>query len=141
MYEQSLVKIIEPIKKTTISRLNKGKKWKYGYNKEHDVIVISKTGQIGEIYEVQNLRIALPKVPRQVHSNKQEKWIKKEYPKELSRIKNIFDWRNYPDEAKEQWFDYIDQEFKRREEGFWFMNNNKPTSFYDNSYINANTYK
>ena len=25
MYEQSLVKIIEPIKKTTISRLNKGK--------------------------------------------------------------------------------------------------------------------
>ena len=58
MYEQSLVKIIEPIKKTTISRLNKGKKWKYGYNKEHDVIVISKTGQIGEIYEIQNLRIA-----------------------------------------------------------------------------------
>ena len=44
MYEQSLVKIIEPIKKTTISRLNKGKKLKYGYNKEHDVIVISKTG-------------------------------------------------------------------------------------------------
>ena len=29
MYEQSLVKIIEPIKKTTISRLNKGKKWKF----------------------------------------------------------------------------------------------------------------
>ena len=29
MYEQSLVKIIEPIKRTTISRLNKGKKWKY----------------------------------------------------------------------------------------------------------------
>ena len=27
MYEQDLVKIIEPIKKTTISRLNKGKKW------------------------------------------------------------------------------------------------------------------
>ena len=61
MYEQSLVKIIEPIKRTTISRLNKSKKWKYGYNKEHDVIVISKTGQIGEIYEIQNLRIALPK--------------------------------------------------------------------------------
>ena len=66
MYEQSLVKTIEPIKKTTISRLNKGKKWKYGYNKEHDIIVISKTGQIGEILEVQSLRIALPKVPVQV---------------------------------------------------------------------------
>ena len=53
MYEQDLVKIIEPIKKTTISRLNKGKKWKYGYNKEHDIIIISKTGKIGEIYEIQ----------------------------------------------------------------------------------------
>ena len=78
MYEQSLVKIVEPIKKTTISRLNRTKKWKYGYDKEHDIIIISKTGQIGEIYEVQNLRIALPKVPRQVHDNKQEKWIKEE---------------------------------------------------------------
>ena len=61
MYEQTLYKIIEPIKLTTIKRLNKGKKWKYGYNKEHDVIVISKTGQIGDIYEIQNLKIALPK--------------------------------------------------------------------------------
>ena len=59
-YQQTLYKIIEPIKKTTISRLNKGKKWKYGYNEEHDVVVISKTGKIGEIYEIQNLRIALP---------------------------------------------------------------------------------
>ena len=45
----NFIKIVEPIKKTTISRLNKGKKWKYGYNKEHDIVVISKTGQIGEI--------------------------------------------------------------------------------------------
>ena len=54
MYEQSLVKIIEPIKKTTISRLNKSKKWKYGYNKEHDIVVISKTGRIGQVVEIQN---------------------------------------------------------------------------------------
>jgi len=126
MYEQSLVKVIEPIKKTTISRLNKSKKWKYGYNKEHDVIVISKTGQIGEILEIQNLRIALPRVPRSVYSNDKNKWIKQEYPKELSRIKNIFDWRNYPEEKKDQWYDYIDEEFKRRDEGFWFTNNDKP---------------
>ena len=33
----NLLQIVEPIKKTTISRLNKGKKWKYGYNKEHDL--------------------------------------------------------------------------------------------------------
>ena len=97
MYEQTLYKIIDPIKKTTISRLNKGKKWKYGYNKEHDIIVLSKTGQIGEIYEVQDLRIALPRVPRKVYVHEKRKWVKFDYPKELSRIKNIFDWRNYPD--------------------------------------------
>ena len=104
MYEQSLVKTIEPVKKTTISRLNKSKKWKYGYNKEHDIIVISKTGQIGEVLEIQNLRIALPRVPRSVYSNDKNKWVKQEYPKELSRIKNIFDWRNYPEEKKERVF-------------------------------------
>ena len=67
MYDQSLVKVVEPIKKTTITRMNRGKKWKYGYNKEHDIIVISKTGKIGEILEIQNLRIGLPLEPMQVH--------------------------------------------------------------------------
>jgi len=137
MYEQDLVKIIEPIKKTTISRLNKGKKWKYGYNKEHDIIIISKTGKIGEIYEIQNLRIGLPLEPvrMRVHDNGQGKWVKEEYPKELSRIKNIFDWRNYPEEQKDQWFDYIDEEFKRRDEGFWFMNKGKPTYIVGTHYM------
>ena len=126
-YEQTLLNIIEPIKKTTISRLNKGKKWKYGYNKENDVIVISKTGQIGEIYEIQNLKIALPKQPKEVFKHPDNKWVKINQPKELVRLKNIFDWRDYPEESKDQWFDYIDEEFKRREEGFWFTNNGKPT--------------
>ena len=127
MYEQSLVKIVEPIKKTTISRLNKKNKWKYGYDKDHDVVVISKTGKIGEILEIQNLRIALPQKPVQVFSNEVKKWQQFEYPKELARLKNIFDWRAYPEEKKAQWYDYIDEEFKRREEGFWFNNNGTPT--------------
>jgi len=126
MYEQDLVKTIEPVKKTTISRLNKGKKWKYGYDKDHDIIVLSRSGQIGEIIEIQNLAIALPKVPKSVYSNDKNKWVKFEQPKELERLKNIFDWRAYPDDQKDQWHDYIDEEFKRREEGFWFTNNGKP---------------
>ena len=127
MYEQSLVKIIEPIKRTTISRLNKSKKWKYGYNKENDIVIISKTGKIGQILEIQGLRIALPLEPVHVYSNEKSKWQKIEYSKELSRLKNIFDWRNYPEEQKEKWYDYIDGEFKRRDEGFWFVNDGKPT--------------
>ena len=126
-YEQALIKIIEPIKRTTISRMNKGKKWKYGYNKEHDIIVISKTGKIGQVVEIQNLRIGLPSEPKSVHMHPKKKWVKFEQPKDLAKLQNIFDWRNYPDEAKDQWFDYIDEEFKRRDEGFWFMNKNKPT--------------
>jgi len=127
MYEQSLVNTVEPVKKTTISRLNKGKKWKYGYDKEHDIIVLSHNGQIGEIIEIQGLVIALPKAPKEVYKDPKNKWVKFEYPKELQRIKNIFDWRNYPESSKEKWYDYIDEEFKRREEGFWFTNNGKPT--------------
>ena len=127
MYEQNLVKTVEPVKKTTISRLNKGKKWKYGYDKEHDIIVLSHNGQIGEIIEIQGLVIALPKAPKEVYKDPKNKWVKFEYPKELERIKNIFDWRNYPESSKEKWYDYIDEEFKRREEGFWFTNNGKPT--------------
>jgi len=134
-YEQSLYKIVEPIKNTTISRMNKGKKWKYGYNKEHDVVVISKTGQIGEIYDIQGLHIALPKSPKEVFKHKKNKWVKFENPKELSRLKNIFDWRNYPDENKEQWYEYIDEEFKRREEGFWFKNNGVDTYIVGTHYM------
>ena len=127
MYEQSLVKTVEPIKRTTISRMNKGKKWKYGYNKDQDLIVLSHNGQIGEIIQIQDLVIALPKAPKSVYSNTKNKWVKFTQPKELERLKNIFDWRSYPDDQKEKWHDYIDEEFKRREEGFWFTNNGKPT--------------
>ena len=111
MYKQSLYSVIEPIKINTIKRLNKAKKWKYGYNKEHDVIVISKTGMIGEIYEIQNLKIALPE-SENIYSRSKKKeeqyWEKIELHKDLQRIKTIFDWKEYPTEFKEKWYEYID---------------------------------
>ena len=121
MYTQELYKIIEPIRRTTITRLNKGKKWEYGYNKEHDVVVISKTGQIGEIYNIQNLKIALPKSPGKL-SKATNKWTPEEYPKELKGIKSIFDWRDYPEGFKTKWGEYIDENFNKRENGHWFNN-------------------
>ena len=124
-YKQTLYKIVEPIKRTTIHRLNKKKAWKYGYNKEHDVVVISKTGKIGEIYEIQNLKIALPEV-KEVYS-KHDKWTPHEYPRELKNIKTIFDWETYPSQFKEEWHAYINREFTRREEGFWFNNKGNDT--------------
>ena len=134
-YEQSLYKIVEPVKKTTINRLNKKRKWEYGYNKEHDIVVISKTGKIGEIIQIQGLSIGLPLEPVQLRLSNANKWQKIEYPKELKKLKNIFDWRAYPEESKDKWYDFIDEEFKRREEGFWFMNNGKPTYITGSHYM------
>ena len=126
MYQQTLYKVVKPIKTNTIKRLNKSKKWRYGYNKEHDVIVISKTGQIGEVYEIQNLRVALPKVDN-THEFNNNSWQYTEQPSELKRIKTIFDWKQYPDDFKKKYIDYVENEFKRREEGFWFYNKDIPT--------------
>ena len=120
MYKQTLYKVIDHIKPHVIKRLNKSKKWEYGYNKEYDVIVISNTGQIGEIYEIQNLKIALPK-EKDVF-NEADTWTTHEYPKELKKIKTIFDWKQYPEDFKEKWYVYIDREFARRHEGYWFTN-------------------
>tara|TARA_R110000822_G_scaffold1534_3_gene7088 strand:+ start:187 stop:2394 length:2208 start_codon:yes stop_codon:yes gene_type:complete len=127
MYEQSLYKILpNHLKESVIKKNNTYKKWEYGYNKEYDIVVISKTGQIGEIYEIQNLKIALPPVPAKLKKGN-DKWTKKRYPKELSKIKSVFDWDEKSTEFKEQWYDYIDDEFTNREEGFWFVNNGKST--------------
>jgi len=125
MYKQTLYKVIDHIKPHVIKRLNKSKKWEYGYNKEHDVVVISKSGQIGEVYEIQNLKIALPK-EKDVNKD-YDKWQIHEYPKALKKIKTIFDWKQYPDDFKEKWYAYIDKEFARRHEGYWFTNKGKAT--------------
>ena len=131
MYEQSLYKIIEPVKLTTIKRLNKGKKWKYGYDKESDIVVVSKTGEIGEIVEIQGLKIALPKIPKEVFScskeKKEQKWRRFKPNEAFGKIKTRFDWDTYPKEFKELHYKYIDEEFKRRDTGFWFANNGIPT--------------
>jgi hypothetical protein len=131
MYEQTLYKVLPNyIKQSVIKQQNRYSKWKYGYNKEYDVIIISKTGKIGEIYEIQNLRIALPLIDESFkRSAKKEEqyWEQLKIPKELEKIKSVFDWNKYPDSFKEKWYDYVDNEFKYREEGFSFYNNGIPT--------------
>ena len=126
MYTQTLYKVLpNHIKPKVLKRMNRYKKWEHGYNDDHDMVVISKTGQIGEVYEIQNLKIALPKQDN-IHKFDSDKWERKELPKVLKKIKTVFDWREYPDDFKEKWYDYIDEEFKRREEGFCYINKGKP---------------
>ena len=129
-YQQTLYNIIEDVVNPKIlKKNNRFKKWEYGYNADYDFIVISKTGKIGQIIEIQNLRIALPAInePYKRSEKKEEQyWEKQEYPKELSRIKSTQEWDLYPRDFKEKWFDYINEEFNRREQGYWYYNNGVP---------------
>jgi len=129
-YKQTLWKEVKDvINPKILKKNNRYKKWEYGYNEDYDFVCISKDGTIGQIIEIQNLRIALPKTnePYKRSENKAEQyWKKFEYPKELQRIKTRFDWEEYPIDFKEEWYDYIDEEFKRREQGFHFYNNGNP---------------
>ena len=127
MHNQSLYKILKDhIKPKIIKKNNRYKKWDYGYNIEHDVIVISRTGEIGDVYEIQNIKIALPK-EKDTFKFKSDKFEYQPLPKELKRIKTIFDWEEYDLDFKETWYDYIDKEFTRREQGFWFYNKGNST--------------
>tara|TARA_R110000851_G_scaffold12650_9_gene43716 strand:+ start:123 stop:2372 length:2250 start_codon:yes stop_codon:yes gene_type:complete len=123
--------LVNLVPKNVLATKNKAKSWQYGYNEKYNFVVISKTGQIDQILNVQGLNIALPKVSKQVfqRSDKKEKqyWEAQEIPKQLQKIKSIFQWHNAPSSFKNQWIDYIEGQFDYREQGYWFMNNGKPT--------------
>jgi hypothetical protein len=123
--------IHDAIPKHVISNKNKARSWVYGYDPKYDLVVISKSGQIGEVYAINGLLVALPKTPKLSYSRSKKKeeqyWEAMEYSKELSRIKSIFQWHETHDTFKAKWVDYVEAEFDRREEGFWFLNNGLPT--------------
>jgi|TARA_B100001093_G_scaffold519100_1_gene606466 hypothetical protein len=127
-----LYKVLEGIvPKNVLTSKNKAKTWEYGYNSKYDFIVISKSGQIGNIISIQGLSIALPLEPKkclQRHSKKEEQyWERQELPKALSKIQSIFQWNEMSSEFKDRWVDYIEEEFDRREQGLWYMSNGIPT--------------
>ena len=109
-----------------VSNKNRAKTWLYGYNEKYDVVIISKTGQIGDIIDINGLRIALPPEPKSI-DDKDNKWVRQELPRALSRIQSIFQWNEMPNTFKANWVDYIEGEFDRREYGHWFVNNGKST--------------
>ena len=136
----SLCKVLKDyIPPAVISNKNRVRSWLYGYNDQYDVIVISKTGQIGEIYEIAGLHIALPLAPDkclQRHSaNVEQYWERQDLPRELAKIQSIFQWNEKPKEFKDRWVDYIEQEFDYREQGFWFMNKGVKTYITGSHYM------
>ena len=143
MYKQNLYAIHSAHLSTkNVKRNNKLKNYKYGYNDDLDCVVISKDGTIGEIFEVQGLRIALPAIPKKVYSNseKPEDQVFKQTlkPATLSKIKSIHDFQLYPDDIKEKYYEYINSEFDCRSDGYWFMCNGTATYITGTHYMYLN---
>jgi len=114
------------VNKTARSTKNAAKSWQYGYDRDYDLIIISKDGTIGDIYYINGLNIALPRTPKDLEVG-ENRWMPHEYPKELQKIKSSFEWSRRDNVFKSQWVDYIENEFDRREFGYWFMNDGEPT--------------
>jgi len=138
--QNSLIRtLVDHIPKGVVTRSNSKSYWKYGYDDKYDVIIISKTGKIGDVIEVSGLKIALPLAPNKIHKRDSKKseqyWGREELPTELSRMQSIFQWNDMPAVFKNKWVDYIESEFDRREEGFWFLNNGEPTYITGSHYM------
>lgn len=138
--QNSLYTVVKDyIPESTLRLENRRRSWKYGYNKQYDLVVISKTGLIGEIYYINGLHVALPAksgkpISRSV-SKKEQYWEPHEVPKELAKIPSIFAWNKKSKSFKIRWVDYIDREFNRRDGGLFFMNNGNPTYITGSHYM------
>lgn len=130
----SLYEIVKVVPDKVIEKRNSKKSWEYGYDEEYDIVVVSKDGTLGDVYEIQGLKVGLPKAPDKVDYS-HNKWVVADYPKELSRIKTIFDWNRRDNSFKSQWVDYIEEEFNRREYGYWFINNKEKTYITGSHYM------
>lgn len=125
--ENSLYTVVDNhIHRTAFTTKNSKKSWTYGYHPDYDIVVISRDGTIGEIYDINGIKIALPSKPSSLQKGS-NKWVAEEYPSELQKIKTVFDWNRKDNTFKSKYVDYIEQEFDRRDYGHWFMNNGKPT--------------
>jgi len=131
--------LVDVIPKSVLTNKNRAKTWEYGFNEKYGIVIISRTGQIGEIIQINGVDIALPLQPKIItkrHTDKsQQYWERQEYPKVLKRITSIFQWNDMPSAFKNQWVDYIENEFDSREDGHWFYNNGKPTYITGSHYV------
>ena len=96
--------------------------YKEWYDAENDAIIIDPKGTKGEMIILGDLNIWLPQPPKNKKDIlfsklpiEEQYWRRQEPPKGLT-----------PDN-EEEYADYILEEFRRRREGCWFMNNGKPT--------------
>ena len=109
--------------------------------KEKTIINICPDGTEGDVIELADLYIQLPKKPERTkilfyNLKKQDQmWRRIELPKELLDIKSMDDWREMPREFQNRYSPLIDMEFERRRNGVWFYNNGVPTYITGHHYM------
>jgi len=97
------------------------------------VINICPNNSDGEVIEIGEINIQLPKTPGKkeilFHDKPRElqMWERIPVPEELRRIRSMDEWYEMPNDFKKRFSSYIEKEFIRRREGVWFYNNGVPT--------------
>lgn len=105
---------------------------------KQEVINICPNNSDGPIIEIESLSIQLPKPESFLFSDlpkERQMWKRQEMPRELAQINSMDDWYESPREFQQKWSPYIEQEFKRRKEGLWFMNNGEETYITGHHYM------
>ena len=143
MYQQTLYSVhTEHLEEKWVKKENKHGNFKYGFNSDLDCVIISRDGTIGEIYEVQGLRIALPSVPKDIDGmrlpREEQVFLQVQRPSSLKKIKTIYDFQLLDEDIKESYVDYINEQFDRRDNGYWFMCNGTATYLTGTHYMYLN---
>lgn len=140
MYKQTLYTIDrQHLADKKVKHTNKHKNFKYGYNEDLDCVIISKDGTLGDIYNIQGLKVGIPQTPTKIDGkdlkNKEQYFKIPNKPESLNKIKTIYDFQNCSEDIKEKYYSYIDIEFNRRDAGYWFMCNGEANYITGSHYV------
>lgn len=97
------------------------------------VVNVCPDGTKGDVIEICDLYIQLPKKPKKTdmlfHDKKKsdQHWSRFDMPSALKSVKSMDEWYEMPREFRERYTPYIEEEFRRRRNGVWFYNNGEPT--------------
>ena len=99
---------------------------------EEPIVKICPNGTLGDIVELGGILIGLPEAPSKGIKGEgleasMQMWERLPMPAELSRIRSMDEWAETPKEFREKFRPFIEEEFRRRREGFWFYNKGEPT--------------
>jgi hypothetical protein len=105
------------------------------------VVNICPNGTEGEVIELSDVFIQLPKVPAKKDilfhdkSKSEQFWKRLPVPQDLLRVRSMDEWLEQPKEFRSKYSQYIEQEFSRRRDGIWFYNNGVPTYITGHHYM------